>query len=426
MPGNMLDKAQNTLFGDITPDARRVQLAEMADARQGVLYFLSKLEMADSPKPSSVLNSALLGMFGKTAVLEDLSAVSGKIASTTSAGQMLTAGCVDAMDYAHKIDRMISDFCVQLIEKLVSYFSRFSSAIANKLRALSPTVLTQVVTQSISQLIGQIPGWHYVKSACMIYEAGRRAIVETFNLISQLWSGYDVDLLNGHPSVIANALARHSVAAATSGARDALIQGTVVGLKAAADAVGMTGTIVGILNSVFFAIWNFIEKLAQNYFVNKALKEAADDWAIRESSVSMIYDHKRFSEWFRKAVIPAPILAALVINSGVAAHPYRFLRLLKEDGVASASELAKGEQHIEKLKDISQSYLDKYMKAYEVTFHGKDAYVSAIMNDIVRGVAKPTSPHLLELAYKAHAQKVVNEEGESEWVLAYEDGTKVS
>ena len=233
-------------------------------------------------------------------------------------------------------------------------------------------------------------------------------------------------MLNGHPSVIANALARHSLAAATSGARDALIQGTVVGLKAAGDAVGMAGTIVGILNSVFFAIWNFIEKLAQKYFVKKALKEAAADWAIRESSVSMIFDHKRFSQWFRKAVIPAPILAALVINSGVAAHPYRFLQLLSDEGVASPAEFAKGEQHIEKLKDISKSYLDKYMKGYEVTFHGKDAYVSSIINNIVRGVNKPTSPHLLELAYRSHAKKVTNENGEEEWVLAYEDGTMVS
>ncbi len=423
MHGNVLDKTQNMLFGDITPDARQVQLAEMADARQGVLYFLSKLELEDSPKASSIFNSALEGMFGKTAVLDDLATVSGKIANTTSAGQVLTAGCADAMNYVHKIDKMISDFCVQTMNKLVSYFGRFSEAVAEKLRALSPTVLAQVVTQAISQIVGQIPGWHYVKSASMIYDAGRRAVTETFNLISQLWSGYDVDLLNGHPSVIANALARHSLAAATSGARDALIQGTVVGLKAAADVVGMAGTIVGILNSVFFAAWNFIEKMAQKHFVKKALKEAADDWAKRESSVSMIYDHKRFATWFRKAVIPAPILAALVINSGVAAHPYRFLRLLKDEGVASAAELAKGEQHIEKLKEISQSYLDKYMKAYEVTFHGKDAYVSSIINSIVRGVAKPTSPHILELAYKAHAKKMTNESGEEEWVLAYEDGT---
>ncbi|WP_461538184.1 hypothetical protein [Spongorhabdus nitratireducens] len=390
----ILDSIRDALFGKTHSNAIGVQLAEMADARQGTLYFLANSEFVPYPKQVSLASSLLSGIFGNTVFFEDITTLSSAIVTKTpvigtSFGQALASAGSAVGSMAHKLNAEVSSFFVRILDKLASVFGRFSSTVAEKLRSISPAVLGALA----GKLVGMIPGWGYVKSASAIYQATRRAISGAYTFFSQLWSGYEVELLGGHPSIIANAMARHSLARTAGGVTDVAIETTMVGLTASGDLAGMMGSIVSVLKTVLQAIVSFVEGMIQKYFVKKVLKEAAEDWKIRESSRSMIYNHQIFSEWFQKAVIPCPIIAAITLNSGFVAHPYRFLKLLDSGNhMKSEADFAKGTEHIEKLKDISQNYIHEYVKAYEMRFSGKDELVSARLNDIILGRAFSTPP----------------------------------
>ncbi|WP_194842559.1 hypothetical protein [Endozoicomonas sp. OPT23] len=385
---------RDALFGHTQSNAVGVQLAEMADARQGALYFLGNTEFVPYPKPFSVTSSVLTGMFGSTVFLEDISTLSSKL--TAKAGELgsgFAQGLASAGgalgEFAHKIDEQISTLFMNVLNKLASVFGRYSETIREKLRSLSPSILGAIA----GKIIGLIPGWSYVKSASAIYQGARQAVSSVYTFFSQVWSGYDVELLGGHPSIIANAMARHSLASAACGAKNAAIETTTTALTITGDLAGMAGTIVSVLKTVLTAVINFIEGAVQKYLVKKTLKEAEEDWKIRESSRSMIYNHEAFSRWFQKAVIPCPVLAAITLNSGFVAHPYRFLKLLDADNtLKSEADFAKGTQHINKLKKISKDYITSYVKEYEMRFSGKDALVSARLNDVILGKAYPTPP----------------------------------
>ncbi len=409
---------RETLFGRTTTDAMQVQLAEMADARQGALYFLGNTDFIPYPKAFSAASSVLKGIFGSSVFLEDISTLSSAIVTKapiigTSFGQVLARAGSLASDAAHKLDRVISDFFVRVLDKLASIFGRFSEFIRTKLRSLSPSVLGALV----GKIVGCIPGWEHVKAAGTIYKGLHNAVAGAYSLFSQVWSGYDVDLLGGHPSIIANALARHSLARSAGGAKDAAIEVTMTGLTAAGYMAGAVGTVVSLLKTGLLAVVSFLEGMIQKYFVKKSLKEAHEQWGIRESSRCIMYNPEEFSLWFQKAVIPCPILAAISLNSGFLAHPYRFLKLL-DCGFThdTSSAFNTGVKYIEKIKKISQSYIGEYVKDYEIRFVGTDSLVSARLNDMILGRAFPT-PAPMFAAGPVHLHKVTTEDGSSDWAM---------
>ena len=68
----ILDSIRDALFGKTHSSAVGVQLAEMADARQGALYFLANTEFVPYPKQVSLASSLLSGIFGNTVFFEDI------------------------------------------------------------------------------------------------------------------------------------------------------------------------------------------------------------------------------------------------------------------------------------------------------------------------------------------------------------------
>ena len=194
---DVFGKVQDKLFGSTRQDSAGVQIAEMADARQGVLYFLANTDMIPMPNHLSVGSSALEGMFGKTDFMSDLSSFTGfafnNTVGRTSIGQTLSGLSTQTAQFATKIDREVSGFFIKVIDKLASFFGKFSSTVSSFLRSLTPTALSSMV----GGILSQIPGWNYVKSSSAIYSAFRMAVTNTYSLVSQIWSGWDVKLLGG-------------------------------------------------------------------------------------------------------------------------------------------------------------------------------------------------------------------------------------
>ncbi|WP_153301585.1 hypothetical protein [Endozoicomonas arenosclerae] len=415
---DVFGSVQDALFGSTQKNSTGVQTAEMADARQGILYFLANTDTIPMPKPLSVGGATLEGIFGKTDFIHDLSSFSrfafNNTLGHTSVGQTLSGITTATAHFAQKIDQEVSGFFSKVIEKLASFFGKFSNTVASMLRSLTPTALSGMV----GGILSQIPGWNYVKSSSAIYSAFRMSVTNCYSFISQLWSGRDVKLLKGHPDIISNALARHSLASVAGGVKDMAVQGTLMGLKISGDLAGMAGTLVSIISSAILSVLRMLEGMIQKHLLKKVLNRASEEWKIRESSRSIIYNHQAFSEWFRKAVIPCPIIASLALNSGFAAHPFRFLKLLSNDGdVSSDRSFAKGVKHIEHLKKSGKDYIRQYTRDYELRFIGKDELVSARLNDLVLGKAFATPPP--EFAYKPiRLTKVTTPDGQQDWVQA--------
>ncbi|MGB1239647.1 MAG: hypothetical protein ACPG4U_15635, partial [Pseudomonadales bacterium] len=208
------------------------------------------------------------------------------------------------------------------------------------------------------------------------------------------------------------------------GIKDAALGITSMGLEAAGDAVGGAGTIVAAVTGILQRIANLVDyviqftrmksirKTAQGMWKKEFLKHAAQTaqaaakkakpkdaakatkaadiakakWLVAQSEQTMMDDHKAFSEWFQRATISNPIVAALTMNSGFVAHPYRFMQLIKSDAsIVNDAEFAKGVHHIETLKKLSGKYIEEYTDNYGVVFKSDDNLIQARLTEIQTG-----------------------------------------
>lgn len=375
------------LFGSVRQDAAGVQAAEMADARQGALYFLANLSVEDVMPDISMTGTILHAAVGSEHVLEDLGGFANwtmshaAAAHLTLGNQLLSAGHISLM-VAQKIDREISDFLTKVLHKLSQVFGPYSQTVEGLLRKIS----VQGLSALAGKIIASIPGWNYVQIAGGIYDDVRKVLRNAYSVFMQLWSGYEVNLLGGHPDIIAAALARHSATSAAIGVVGLTRKGGKIAALATDGLTAVGSTIYTLIDTAVFAIVKFIEAKIQKYLLQRALKKAKKDWSIRESSVSMIYNHDRFSRWFRRAVIPCPVLAALVLRSGFVAHPYRFLRLFVADqSIVTQAAYGKGVKHIQQLKKVATEYVRVYSDQYEVQFAGQDGVVQSRLDQVVKG-----------------------------------------
>lgn len=421
-------KATDKVFGNTQNTALSVQLEEMANARYGVTYMLAKTEMV---KEAS-FSLDLVGTFGvDTTAATDLKNGCKYLLNKTDAGAKIVGGLSAVGDkigeVKDKIKEIIAGFFRSFIDKIKDRYAHVVSGME---------WLTEFGAWAISEFAGNlsslIPGWGYVQAAADIYAGVRQAVLKAKDFVTQLWSGRGVKLLGGHPSIIASALARHSAAGFAGGIKDAALGITSLGLEAAGDAAGGAGTIVAAVTGILQRIANLVDyviqftrmksirKTAEGMWKKEALRHAAKQaqlaakaakpakaakakkdaedakarWLIAQREQSLMDDHKAFSQWFQKATIANPIVAALTMGSGFVAHPLRFMQLLKPDGrMADDEEFAKGVHHIETLKKLSSKYIDEYTDNYGVVFQSADNFVQARLTELQTGKGILTGTH---------------------------------
>ncbi|WP_271272512.1 hypothetical protein [Aliamphritea hakodatensis] len=405
-------KIQDKMFGNTQNTALGVQVAEMADARLGAMYMLAHTEIKKVPSfsldpvgsfvvdttPLSDLKTGCTYLLNKSEkgrkVVAKVSAVGDKVAAVKG-----------------KVDAKLDEFKQYIMRKLSEYFG----VMVSKIKTVYGESLVGIewiaefgmwaASSFAKGLADLIPGWGYVQSLADGYVGVRTAILKSKDFIEQMWSGYGVQLLGGHPSIIANALARHSAKGIAGGVKDVLVAGVNIGLEAAGDAAGGAGTIVSAVTGVLSRVASLVEYIIQRCLINKTLKSAKKAWDNRNSPGSVVNDHKRFSEWFQRAVVTTPVVAALTMGSGFAAHPYKFLQLIQPNaGLVGSSEYAKGVHHIETLKKLSNKYIQEYNDNYSVAFHSTEGVIAARLKEMqenysilheyeyTRAPSSPTTP----------------------------------
>jgi hypothetical protein len=374
--------AKDTVFGRTVDTAMAAQRTEMADARRGALYFLGNTNAV--AVPAMDLGAVSSYMFNTT-ILSDLKAGSLYIIKQTGPGRAVIDKASELGQSLAAAMQPVSD----MIKRFFAYIQKKLGEMFGIARDGMEAIFEYLVWASheITQvLVKLIPGWGYVQAAADIYAGARQAVDGAIRFIDQTCHGLGVSLLGGHPSLIANALARHSLAMVGGGLKDIAVGSTKIALTAAGDAMAGVGALFSAISGALQRIFNLIDRAVQRIRLNSILSKAREEWKIADSGQGLAASHKDFSEWFQNAVITTPVIAVLVLGSGFAAHPYRFLQLIKTDSsIVTQAEFSKGVKYIDRLKGVAGRYIRDYTDAYSTRFVSDDELIAARLNELING-----------------------------------------
>ena len=348
-----------------------IQQAELDDARLGTLYFLGKIKVTRQPS----FDIGLIGNFSSgTTVLTDLKHGAETVVNSCSAGRKVLDGL---SQYTKPIRELMASFMDALTEMIFHQYGEYAAALE---------WVGEFGTWAVSSLVGSladiIPGWGYVQAAADLYEGVKKSVLSAIKWLTQVASGWRVKLLEGGPSIIARALALHNAAGVASGLKDIAITSISTGLQAATDAAAGVGAIVNAVTGILQRIANLVCYCVQRFLLNKTINQAGFQW---NNEGVMKTHHQQFNQWYQKAVLSTPVVAALTMISGFVGNPIRFLALINPDGeMIEQSQFDQGVKHIDKLKNLSSDYLKTYADCYKLKFSSDDKLVSARLSDALK------------------------------------------
>ena len=421
-------RIKDALFGKSVNTAMGGQFFDAADARMGTIFFLSKLEFEHNRKLSSHVSENFVG---NSEPLQDAKAFATYLLNNTKYGKKVgdAVGANLAKIKSSKVGKAVSSVAHvageathAIIEKIKGFLADFFNGLINKVKSVYGSVvggvewLTEFGTWLGAEFSGGlaelIPGLGYAQSAADIYSGVKQAILKTKSLVEQVYEGRGVQLLGGHPSIIANALARHSISGIVGGVKGAVMGGVSIGLEAAGDAAGGAGTIVAFVTGTLERIVDAVDRIIQLAVLKRTIKRAKKEWEkhvagsdggiaggastnpiknpnislnkrIFSSGSALIRDHDQFSNWFQNVVVTSPIVAALLLGTGFVAHPLKFLQLMSESDMTKLqTQFDRGVNYILKLKELSADYMQEYMDNYAVDFKSSDGIVNQRLNEL--------------------------------------------
>ena len=328
-----------------------------------------------------------------------------EIFKESKVGKAVSSGLNFVSEQKDRIKQLFADYFQKMLDKIrLTYGDALHGA------EWVTEMGTWLVTEFTEGLADLCPGLGYVNNFVDLYDGLKGAVLKSKEFIEQLWTGHGVELLGGHPSIIAKALARHSGYGAAKATGGLAITATTIGLKAAGDATSGTGTIIGLVAGVLNRVASLIDYIIQRARLGKVLKKAKEAWLNRTSQGSMVKDHKQFSEWFQKSVITTPIIASLAVGSGFVAHPYRFAKLLvAEDQAISDAEFTKCMKHIKVLQKVAANHISEYKDAYGIEFKSDQPVIAGRLTQLDAGASRGFIEHEevhTTMSYDEHKQLI--------------------
>ena len=346
-----------------------IQQAELADARHGTLYFISKMNVTRVPSFDIGLVSNFLS---GTSILTDIKSASTLILNRTNTGRMLVDGY---QKFELTISKLIGSFFEKLNHRIFSMFGEASSVLE-----WTGEFISWAVSSFAGFLAEIIPGWGYVQSAADLYDGIKKGVLNAHDWLSQIYHGWGVELLDGGPSTIANGIMKHHVTGLAGGLKDMTLASVKIGLQAAGDSTAAAGSIISAVTGFLQRIANLLMYCIQRYLLNRTIYKAQEHW---NQNGEMKHNQDMFNQWFKLAVTRTPVVASLMMQSGNVAHPMRFLNLIKQTGdIITQSEYDKGAKYIDELKRMSKQYILGWEDCYKLEFSGADDYTQGILNNI--------------------------------------------
>ena len=346
-----------------------LQAAEQADARNGCLYFLSKIDIARRPSCDIGLISNFVS---GTSILGDLQNASTGLIKQTDVGRKAIDGIGRFVD---PIKKQLAEFFDRLAEHFGKMYGEASAALE---------WVGEFGAWAVSTLVGSladiIPGWGYVEAASDLYDGVKQSVVSAIKWLGQVYSGWGVKLLDGSPTIMASSIARHNATALAGGLKDTALAVTKISLQAAGDAAAGVGSIIGMITGILQRIANMLGYCIQRFLLARTLSQAKYHW---DNKAELTQNMSQFTEWFKRSCALTPVVAGLCMQSGFMANPVRFLSLVTpSDEVISQDAYDKGILHIDKLKNLSRDYVREYADSYKLDFSSSDGVVGARLNQI--------------------------------------------
>ncbi len=331
---------------------------ELENSRLGVIFFLGNLRIDFSPEQSAtdLKNKGI-------AFLE------GKVGGSKLGGKAVTAA-KKVGGVVEKIDETANQIALAIQKWLVDKF-HFSPSDAE--------LAIQHIRYNLPPLVNDIQGevrktagdFGVFDMAGGLYTGITKAI-EYFNLKH---AGEGVALESGHPDLIAASIQRSVAKSALVGLAEAALAGAKAALAAFTGGVGL---ILNKLAGVIELLLKFAVRFCDGLTLRKIFADCRDRWACRGQTDAIQKDASEFAGWFKKSIDRAPVVAALVMNCGIAGDAMRFLQVATTEGVVvTQGQFDKGVTFLNKLKSSAGDLIAEYQK--EMRISSSDPMCAALL-----------------------------------------------
>ncbi|MGH2449178.1 MAG: hypothetical protein ACRDFS_11340, partial [Chloroflexota bacterium] len=174
------------------------------------------------------------------------------------------------------------------------------------------------------------------------------AITRTIDYIDLRYKGSGVVLEAGHPDIVAQSIKTAIGKSALVGLAEAALAGAKAALAAFTAGVGV---IINKVAGVIEALLRFAVRFCDALALRKVFADARRKWTCNKQPDAIQRNAGEFSDWFKQAVDHAAVVAALVMNCGVAGDAMRFLQVVTGDGaVMTQGQFDKGVTYLNALK----------------------------------------------------------------------------
>jgi len=325
------------------------QLAELENSRLGVIYFLGHLRVDFAPEQSAAELNDKVHTFVKNRIGDKTAAA---VKTVGDLGVKL-AGQVD------KIAEVIESWLVK----------RFP----DKIEVEDAKLAVQYVRHNLPSFlfgIGAVPSkagaYKKVSDATKIPAVGElvdvasglyQAITKTVEFFELRHAGSGVVMESGHPDMIAASITSAVKKSALEGLLDAAIAGVKAALAALTHGVG---EIINQIAGVIECLLRFAVRFCEARTLRKVLAEARSLWSCHRQDDALHTSADEFSDWFQGRIDSSPVVAALVMNCGVAGDAMRFLQVVTGDGsIVTQGQFDKGVTYLNALKSSAGGVLQE-------------------------------------------------------------------
>lgn len=318
--------------------------AELENSRLGVIYFLGNLQVDFSPEKSAteLKNKALALLQSKVGDGRILSAA-------TKVGAAVEA-----------VDRKVDEIAEAIRNWLVDRFDidpGDAKLAVDHLRYNLPSLIYGI--QGAARGTGSIDS-----GASTIASGLCTAITKTIEYFDLRHAGSGVVLETGHPDIVAASIKRSVGKSALVGLADAALAGAKAALAAFTAGVGV---IINKVAGVIEQLLRFAVRFCDALTLRKVFADARGKWACHKQPDAIQARPAAFADWFQETVGRAAVVAALVMNCGIAGDAMRFLQVVSGEGaVVTQGQFDKGVTYLNGLKSAAGDLIQQIQQDMRV------------------------------------------------------------
>lgn len=209
--------------------------------------------------------------------------------------------------------------------------------------------------------------------------------------VSAKYYSFRVKIIDGHPAAICKAL-RESMC---NDALGSLYQSIKYSLTITINLMfpGPGEIVSAISKTILYVVEKIIEfakRFAELKSIRKHLSKAKKHFELAEKTKNeqgLHLNEKEFTKWFNEMVEEAPLLAALVLNSGICGDAMHFLSMFKNGTkLISQEEFNRGVDYRNSLKNYSTTMLSRSkMQFYCPNNEKRGNYINGLVN-LAKGI----------------------------------------